>query len=313
MARGPWQDLGKIRCQKPGAAGAETSDRIPVPAAVTCHHPQPDKALQWLELPNRSLCKHTWRAWISHTSGNRTPRAVCPCSGLSLSHLVPSIGLGKERAARKPFRRAADTRSRPHGRDILAHLVLSSGVGKQRGEGTSGRPDRSCISSKNFSQAFIFGICLGQYCTAPCPDGSAMASETINKGQGTAGASVGPQMAQLSKGSFSMIQQDAGSVKSRELCIKIHGNWPTSLKGASEKWRWDEREWALLSEIPQGSNGGCPGHLRLHLLTDKPGQMTLPSMKTLETFTIEFSLLLILNLKGIAEGGIVHCQYESEC
>lgn len=30
----------------------------------------------------------------------------------------------------------------------------------------------------------------------------------------------------------------------------------TSLRGASGKWGWDEREQALLSDIPQGSNGG---------------------------------------------------------
>lgn len=45
--------------------------------------------------------------------------------------------------------------------------------------------------------------------------------------------------------------------------------WPTSLRGVSGKWGCAEREWALLSEIPQGSNGGHPDHLILHLQTDR--------------------------------------------
>lgn len=138
-----------------------TSDTIPVPAAEDVSPPTSGRVpLAGARTgPNRSLCKHTWRAWISQASGNRTPRAVCPCPGLSLSHFVPSVGLGKEQAWPGGLSgRAADSRSRPHGRDILAQLELSSGAGQQRGEGTSDRSDRSSISSKSFSQALIFGI-----------------------------------------------------------------------------------------------------------------------------------------------------------
>lgn len=124
--------------------------------------------------------------------------------------------------------------------------------------------DRSCISPESFGQALI-----SWHLTVPGVTQHHVLiteqwhQEPTTRVKRTRPASTGSQVA---RESVSVVQQDAGSIKSRKLCLKMR-NWTASL--GQVKYGIGKRGNRLFSQKSPKEAMGCPGHLTLRFQTDR--------------------------------------------